>query len=264
MSVPEGLDDDCPEDESLEGDGREARAMDADADNDAANEASSPKTDAPAKVAAAPFEAAAVPADVVAVPRDRAPVGDLRPPGRQPRIRRAMSTRTRNVLSWAQVLVAAVLLAVLMRTFLIAAFSIPSESMEPVLAVGDRLLVSKLSYRIGDPDPGDVVVFRTPPSMQPSETAELIKRVVAIGGQTVGADNGQLVVDGSSVDEEYLPADTYTRDFGPLRVPEGYVFVMGDNRRSSLDSRVFGAIAEGEIVGRAFARFWPPTRLGGL
>jgi len=98
------------------------------------------------------------------------------PPPRPPRVRRAMSRRTRSLLSWTWVLLAAVTLALLMRTFLIAAFYIPSESMEPVLEIGDRLLVSKLSYRIGDPEPGDVVVFRTPPSMQPAQTAELIKR----------------------------------------------------------------------------------------
>lgn len=188
----------------------------------------------------------------------------LRKGKRPPRVRRAMSQRSRNLLSWGWVLATAVVLALLMRTFLIAAFFIPSESMEPVLAVGDRLLVSKLSYRVGDPDPGDVVVFRTPESMQPSETAELIKRVVAVGGQTVEAENGRLVVDGLPVTEDYLPPNVYTRDFGPLGVPAGYVFVMGDNRGSSQDSRVFGPVAEGEIVGRAFARFWPPNRLGGL
>ncbi len=190
---------------------------------------------------------------------------DNRPLGRRPpRVRQAMSRRTRSLLSWAWVLLAAVTLALLMRTFLIAAFYIPSESMEPVLEVGDRLLVSKLSYRIGDPEPGDVVVFRTPPSMQPAQTAELIKRVVAVGGQQVEAANGRLIIDGTPVDEEYLSTEVYTRDFGPVLVPAGHVFVMGDNRRSSQDSRVFGAIPESEIVGRAFARFWPPTRLGGL
>lgn len=186
------------------------------------------------------------------------------PPPRPPRVRRVMSRRTRSLLSWTWVLLAAVTLALLMRTFLIAAFYIPSESMEPVLEIGDRLLVSKLSYRIGDPEPGDVVVFRTPPSMQPAQTAELIKRVVAVGGQQVEAVNGRLIIDGSPVDEHYLSTEVYTRDFGPVLVPAGYVFVMGDNRRSSQDSRVFGAIPENEIVGRAFARFWPPTRLGGL
>lgn len=186
------------------------------------------------------------------------------PSPRPPRVRRVMSRRTRSLLSWTWVLLAAVTLALLMRTFLIAAFYIPSESMEPVLEIGDRLLVSKLSYRIGDPEPGDVVVFRTPPSMQPAQTAELIKRVVAVGGQQVEAVNGRLIIDGSPVDEHYLSTEAYTRDFGPVLVPAGYVFVMGDNRRSSQDSRVFGAIPENEIVGRAFARFWPPTRLGGL
>ena len=186
------------------------------------------------------------------------------PSPRPPRVRRVMSRRMRSLLSWTWVLLAAVTLALLMRTFLIAAFYIPSESMEPVLEIGDRLLVSKLSYRIGDPEPGDVVVFRTPPSMQPAQTAELIKRVVAVGGQQVEAVNGRLIIDGSPVDEHYLSTEVYTRDFGPVLVPAGYVFVMGDNRRSSQDSRVFGAIPENEIVGRAFARFWPPTRLGGL
>ena len=183
---------------------------------------------------------------------------------RPPRIRRAMSRRTRSLLSWAWVLVAAMTLAALMRVFLIAAFYIPSESMEPALEIGDRLVVSKLSYRIGEPEPGDVVVFRTPPSMQSAQTEELIKRVVAVGGQEVEAIGGWLVVDGSPVDESYLSPDVYTGNFGPVRVPAGYVFVMGDNRLSSQDSRAFGAIAQSEIVGRAFVRFWPPSRLGGL
>lgn len=192
------------------------------------------------------------------------PDDSLIPRGRQPRIRRAMSQRTRAVLSWSWVLMAAVVLALLMRTFLVAAFFIPSESMEPELQIGDRLLVSKLSYRIGDPSPGDVVVFKTPDEMRQPETAELVKRVVAVGGQTVAATDGRLVIDGTPLDEDYLPADAYTRDFGPVLVPDDYVFVMGDNRFASQDSRYFGPIHRDEIVGRAFARFWPPTRLGGL
>ena len=201
---------------------------------------------------------------VTGEPDDCDPADGLRPRGRQPRIARAMSRRTRNLLSWAWVLLAAVVLALLMRTFLIAAFSIPSESMEPVLQIGDHLLVSKLSYRIGDPDPGDIVVFRTPDALKPSETSELVKRVVAIGGQTVEAEGGQLIVDGVPMPEDYLPADTYTSSFTQRLIPAGYVFVMGDNRLSSQDSRFFGPIPENDIVGRAFARFWPPTRLGGL
>ncbi|WP_419945166.1 signal peptidase I [Candidatus Poriferisodalis sp.] len=183
---------------------------------------------------------------------------------RLPRIRRAMSRRTRNLLSWSWVMMAAVVLALLMRTFLVAAFFIPSESMEPELQIGDRLLVSKLSYRIGEPSPGDIVVFSTPDQLRDPQTAELVKRVVAIGGQTVGAVDGRLTIDGTSVNEEYLPSDVYTRDFGPVRVPADHIFVMGDNRFSSQDSRYFGPIHRNEIVGRAFARFWPPNRLGGL
>ena len=183
---------------------------------------------------------------------------------RPPRIRRAMSQRTRALLSWSWVLMAAVVLALLMRTFLVAAFFIPSESMEPELQIGDRLLVSKLSYRIGDPSPGDVVVFRTPDQMRDPQTAELVKRVVAVGGQSVGAVDGRLIIDGTPIHEDYLATDVYTSDFGPVPVPAGYVFVMGDNRFSSQDSRYFGPIPESEIIGRAFTRFWPPARLGGL
>ena len=189
-----------------------------------------------------------------------------RPPQRErpPRIRRAMSRRSRTVLSWSWVLMAAVVLALLMRTFLVAAFFIPSESMEPELQIGDRLLVSKLSYRIGEPSRGDIVVFRTPEQLRNPQTAELVKRVVAVGGQTVSAVDGRLILDGSPVDEEYLSSEVYMRDFGPVLVPDDYVFVMGDNRSSSQDSRFFGPVHESEIIGRAFARFWPPSRLGGL
>ncbi|WP_428119591.1 signal peptidase I [Candidatus Poriferisodalis sp.] len=187
-----------------------------------------------------------------------------RPTVRQPRIRRVMHPRTRDALAWTWVLLASLTLALLMRTFLVAAFLIPSESMESVLEVGDRLLVSKLSYRIGDPSPGDIVVFHTPPNMRPSQTSELVKRVVAVEGQMVQAIGSQLFIDGHRVAEPYLPSSTYTRDFGPNLVPTDHVFVMGDNRTASQDSRYFGTVPESEIVGRAFARFWPLSRLGGL
>ncbi len=181
-----------------------------------------------------------------------------------PHARRVLSNRTRSVLSWVWVLVTAALLAFLMRTFVVAAFYIPSESMAPTLEVGDRLLVAKFSYRFGSPSPGDVVVFKTPPSLRPAQTSELIKRVVAVGGQMIEAQDGQLVVDGRPLKEEYLPSDVRTSDFAPVHVPAGYVFVMGDNRSASQDSRSFGAVPQSEIVGRALVRFWPPSRLGGL
>ena len=187
-----------------------------------------------------------------------------RPSGRQPRIRRVMHPRTRDALASTWVLLASLTLALLMRTFLVGAFYIPSESMESVLEEGDHLLVSKLSYRIGDPSPGDIVVFHTPPNMQPSQTAELIKRVVAIEGQMAQFIDSQLYIDGRSVAEPYLDPNTYTRDFGPNLVPSDHVFVMGDNRTASQDSRYFGTVQESEIVGRAFTRFWPLSRLGGL
>ncbi len=190
--------------------------------------------------------------------------GFERPRSREPRIRRVMHPATRNALTWTWVLLASLTLALLMRTFLVAAFYIPSQSMESVLEIGDRLLVSRLSYRIGDPSPGDIVVFHTPGNMRPSQTAELVKRVVAVEGQMVQFIDSQFYIDGRSVAEPYLASGTYTRDFGPSLVPTDHVFVMGDNRTASQDSRYFGTVPESEIVGRAFARFWPLSRLGGL
>lgn len=181
-------------------------------------------------------------------------------------------------------IVVALVVAVLIKTFLIQAFFIPSASMRDTLVENDRVMVNKLAYRLGDPAPGQVIVFDSP--LAESNDGEsivasvvrnigealglvtpesaLIKRVVAIGGQTVEIRDGTLFVDGSAVDEPYLSPGVRMSDYGPTTVPEGHVFVMGDNRGQSEDSRRFGAIPEESIIGRAFIRVWPPSRWGGL
>jgi len=160
------------------------------------------------------------------------------------------------------------------------AFYIPSGSMEPQLEVGDRVLVSRTAYRLHDVHRGDIVVFPSPsskPDDDPIVTRvvtdlleavalrkpgddELIKRVVGLPGETVGATDGHLVIDGRRLEEPYLADDVVTHDFGPVSVPAGHVFVMGDNRENSADSRVIGTIDVDTIVGRAVARIWPPDR----
>ena len=147
---------------------------------------------------------------------------------------------------------------VLVRIFVAEPFRIPSQSMEPTLRPGDQTLVNKLS---GDaPDRGDLVAFHAP------RTGEiLLKRVVAVGGDTVGLEDGVLVVDGRQVREPY--ADPKAIDsvyFGPVKVRPGTIFVMGDNRANSDDSRDFGAVPTDRIIGRAVARVWPPSRWGTL
>jgi signal peptidase I len=174
---------------------------------------------------------------------------------------------------------------VLIKTFLVQAFYIPSGSMMDTLLEGDRVMVNKLAYRFGDPSRGDVIVFDSP--LEPSEResifgaavrhvaeslglsspdSALIKRVIAIEGEVIEIRDNQVLVDGVAVDEPYIPERSRMRNFGPVTVPDGHVFVMGDNRRPgmSTDSRSFGAIPESDIVGKAFIRVWPPSRWGGL
>jgi signal peptidase I len=155
------------------------------------------------------------------------------------------------------IVVGAVLVALLVKTYLVQAFRIPSSSMEQTLLVGDRVMVNKLSYRLGDVSPGDVVVFERPAGAPGGVDApeDLIKRVVAVGGDTVQTVDGRLVRNGEPVDEPYL---------APGTIPDGQVWVMGDNRNNSSDSRVFGPVAETTIVGQAFVVMWPPGRFSTL
>jgi signal peptidase I len=183
------------------------------------------------------------------------------------------STATRNALEWAVVLVGAVLVALVLRASLFQAFWIPSESMETTLLINDRVLVNKLSYHLHDIHRGDVVVFVRPEN-EPGDIRDLIKRVIGVPGDTVEARNDKLYVNGVEVIEPYLDeteqalvrsqGEKFIDDFGPVVVPEGQMFVMGDNRRHSFDSRSFGTVSEDRVVGRAFVLFWPLSRFGWL
>jgi signal peptidase I len=187
--------------------------------------------------------------------------------------------------------VVALLAAFLVRTFVFQAFYIPSPSMGcadcPVhtLEIDDKVVVSKLSYRLHDPRRGDVVVFEcppaagcdnTPPSSNPAvrafrfvgervgvippSTEDYIKRVVGLPGETLEGRNGKVYVDGVLLDEPYLPPTIVTSDFGPVPIPPDHLWVMGDNRQNSGDSRVFGAISEHSVVGRTVLRLLPVRR----
>ncbi|MCR4420733.1 MAG: signal peptidase I [Clostridia bacterium] len=167
------------------------------------------------------------------------------------------SSKKSPVLDTLEALVVAVVLALAIRLFLFEPFMIPSASMEPTLVPGDRVMVNKLVYRLGDPEPGDVIVFRYPPDPH----IVYIKRVVAVGGQSVELRNGQLFVDGQKVQEEYLPQNPGGGgDFGPVKVPAGTYFVMGDNRNNSQDSRVWGPVPRQNLLGKAQLLYWPPDR----
>lgn len=171
--------------------------------------------------------------------------------------------RRRAAVEWTVLILAALLIAFLIKTFLFQAFYIPSESMVPTLRVGDRVLVNKLSYDLHDVHRGDIVVFKAPRAAQSGNIEDLVKRVIGLPGDTVEArEDGRVYVNDHLLEEPYLPAGTRTANLPPTKVPAGHVFVMGDNRPASKDSRVFGPIEESAIVGRVFVRIWPPGSIG--
>ena len=170
-------------------------------------------------------------------------------------------TATKNkpiIREYAEIVLMAVFLAVFVRTFFIQAFKIPSESMEETLLVGDFLFANKFVYgakmpivnkrfpAVRDPRPGDVIIFKYPGDSR----TDYIKRCVAIEGQVVELKGTKLYVDGALQDEEYAKY-FHGSNYGPITVPSGHIFMMGDNRDNSADSRVWGPLDKDLILGKA-------------
>ena len=154
------------------------------------------------------------------------------------------------------------------RPFVAEPMRVPSASMTPTLQPGDRVLTNKLAYDFAAPKRGDLIVFE---SVDESRDEEVVKRVVGLPGDEVSVERGKLLVNREPPDEPYIaPAtpnsgdDTATETFGPIFVPKEHVFVMGDNRANSYDSRFFGPVSDENLVGKVSVRFWPPDRLEDL
>lgn len=167
--------------------------------------------------------------------------------------------RHRALLDWVLVIGIALLMAFVVRTFVLAHFVVDGTSMTSTLHHHDRVFVNKLSYRLHDPNRGDVVVLH---ELDGASERDLIKRVIALPGETIEMRNCEVLIDGRRLDEPYLDPEVVTPgncggDLAPTPVPEDHVFVMGDNRGGSLDSRAIGPVDEDELVGRAFVVFWP-------
>lgn len=184
--------------------------------------------------------------------------------------------------------VVALLVAILIKSFLVQAFFIPSGSMVPTLHHGDRVLVNKLAYLRGDVGRSDVIVFADPNGraapdrgaiasflhwlaeglgVARPENEDYIKRVIGLPGETLEIRDRTVYVDGRPLEEPYLTAQTRgcNHDFGPVTVPPDALFVMGDNRCNSADSRFgLGFVPVDSVVGRAFVIVWPPADIGGL
>ncbi len=182
----------------------------------------------------------------------------------------------------------ALVLAILLKTFIVQAFFIPSTSMTPTLLQGDRIIVCRACLWIDDVDRGDVIVFSGPThgaaegrgavagalhwigegiGVAHPANEDFIKRVIALPGDTWEMRDGVVYVDGVAVDEPYLELPTDTSAYGPETVPDGMLFVLGDNRLDSGDSRFepptgVGYVAIDDVIGKAFVKIWPPSRIG--
>jgi len=156
---------------------------------------------------------------------------------------------------WLQTIALALILSLVLRATVIDSFRVQGQSMEPTLHDGDRVLISRLSYRLGEPQRGDIVVFR-----HPTNGARYIKRIIGLPGDVLEIRLGQVLVNQQPLEEPYLARRT-PGSFGPVRVPAGTVFVLGDNRANSEDSRVFGFLPLRYIIGKAFLLYWPPSNM---
>lgn len=175
-----------------------------------------------------------------------------------------------DLWEWIKALVIAFLLAALIRFVLFTPIVVEGESMMPTLESGERMIVNRLNYKVGDIQRFDIVVFHAP------EKKDYIKRVIGVPGDTLEYKNDQLYINDKKVNETYLQdyknqivdGGTLTEDFslldytGKKIIPKGYYFVMGDNRRNSKDSRHIGLVSEEKIVGKASVVFWPIENFG--
>lgn len=209
------------------------------------------------------------------VEQDNAAVSEPEARPSEPPAKPRTSARTRSIVEWFAVIAGALVVALVVKTFLFQAFYIPSASMEPTLEKGDRVLVNKLSYDLHDVHRGDVIVFELEPDQVGDDgIKDLIKRVIGLPGDVIESRDGVVYVNDRALDEPYLadgmvtgdPSDGQNPAIDRQTVPEGHVFVLGDNRSNSADSRYpyRGPIPIDSIVGRAFVLVWPPGDVGSL
>ncbi|MEL6882351.1 MAG: signal peptidase I [Cyanobacteria bacterium J06554_3] len=184
-----------------------------------------------------------------------------------------VSTQKETVNSWkktvfenVKLVAIALTIAIVVRLFIAEPRFIPSPSMVPTLAVGDRLLVEKVSYHLHEPHQGDIVVFEPPPQLQEygyRASQAFIKRIIGLPGQQIQVTNGKVYVDGTPLDETYI-LDAPAYEMPLVQVPAGSLFVMGDNRNDSNDSHVWGFLPVENVIGRAALRFWPLNQFGSV
>jgi signal peptidase I len=174
------------------------------------------------------------------------------------------STR-RALIEWGAIVVLAVLVSLFMRTFVLQTYFIPSASMEPTLLVGDRIMVSKLSLDFGSIHRGDILVFKAPPAEHcGTPVPDLVKRVIGLPGDHLTSKGNTIYVNGKALKITWTHYEPLGRAIGNVVVPKNHYFMMGDNYPDSCDSRYWGSVPRSDIIGRAFIRIWPLSRIGFL
>jgi len=173
--------------------------------------------------------------------------------------------RRRVFIEWVVIVVAAVLVSFFMRTFAFQTFFIPSASMQPTLMIGDRIIVSKLSVDFGTIHRGDILVFKAPPAENCGEpVTDLVKRVIGLPGDHLTSKGNTIYVNGSPLDETWTHTEPLGQAIGNVTVKANQYFMMGDNHSDSCDSRMWGTVPRSDIIGKAFLRIWPLSRIGFL
>jgi signal peptidase I len=178
--------------------------------------------------------------------------------------RRAPKSTIASLVEWVLIVVLAVGVALLVRSQVVQTFFIPTVSMTPTLEVDDRLLVDKVTLRTREIRRGDIIVFKRPEEFTDKTVKDLIKRVIALPGETIEGRDGKVFVNGKELAEPYLVKGVVTSPFAAVRVPVDNYFMMGDNRGESFDSRQWGTIEREDVIGRALVRIWPISRAGGI
>lgn len=173
--------------------------------------------------------------------------------------------RRHVVLEWIVIVIAAVVVSFVLRTFAFQTFFIPSASMEPTLQIGDRIIVNKLSAKFGTINRGDILVFKAPPAENCGETVvDLVKRVIGVPGDHLSSKGNTIYVNGAPLKENWTHSEPLGGAISPVTVTANHYFMMGDNHADSCDSRMWGTITRSDIIGKAFIRIWPLHRIGFL